>query len=492
MPMSPSPKPVCAYAFGEFRLNAQDRILERNGARVLLTPKVIDILFVLVQNAGQLVTKESLMKAVWPDVTVVESGLTRNISVLRKALEEDAPEGSYIETIPRRGYRFVANVTPQYYEPEPSPQPEIETLPSPVAIENVTTSVEPKTHFLRWLTLAGSILLGALAWFILRPAPPNTDPPVGPSVRIGEHHLYKLAPEQAVRALEQFEQALSTTPNSAAAHAGLSIALMQMPMLGLRALAEIADRAEVEANRALELDPNLSSAQYAAGLVSLFHHWHFDKAEQHFTRALKLDPSSVQARLGYTQLKFAKGEVNEAIRLTEEALRLDPASPLLGARYCQAFYYARDFHRAEAECRKVLDREPRFALAEYYLALSLGWVGRTDQARQTFDQTAMAAGVIEADRAWLSLRDGDRRPAKQVLESRRELIRQGKVNASAKLMLSTILGYNDEAFEALQAAIDTRAVELLTLRIDPRLDGIRSDPRYPPVLQRIGLSPLGQ
>ena len=323
--MSPSPKPVSAYSFGEFRLNAQDRILERNGARVLLTPKVIDILFVLVQNAGQLVTKESLMKAVWPDVTVVESGLTRNISVLRKALEEGAPEGSYIETIPRRGYRFVARVKQQYCEPDPLPQPAIETLPSPTRTAIETAPSKTKAFPFRWLTIAAVVLLVSLAWFILRPTRPNANSPVGPSVRIGEHLLYKLAPEQAVRALEQFEQALSTTPNSAAAHAGLSIALMQMPLLGLRALAEIVDRAEAEANRALQLDPNLSSAHYAAGLVSLFHHWQFDQAEKHLTRALKLDPTSVQARLGYTQLKFAKGEVSEAIRLTEEALRLDPA-----------------------------------------------------------------------------------------------------------------------------------------------------------------------
>lgn len=115
-------RPPDAYRFGPFRLSVPDRILERNGERVQLTPKVIDTLFLLVEHAGQVVTKKELMKGVWPDVTVVESGLTRNISALRKALEDGLEEGSFIETIPRRGYRFVGEVTEEH-------QPEIHEAP---------------------------------------------------------------------------------------------------------------------------------------------------------------------------------------------------------------------------------------------------------------------------------------------------------------------------------------------------------------------------
>jgi DNA-binding winged helix-turn-helix (wHTH) protein len=113
---------VDAYRFGPWRLVTAGRILERDGERVPLTPKVIDTLFVLVQNAGSVVTKEDLMRQVWPDVTVVESGLTRNMSVLRKALESGTSE-TVIETIPRRGYRFLASVTVEQTEiVEPSVQ----------------------------------------------------------------------------------------------------------------------------------------------------------------------------------------------------------------------------------------------------------------------------------------------------------------------------------------------------------------------------------
>jgi adenylate cyclase len=98
-----------AYEFGEFRYDCEQRVLLRGGRRVALEPKVLDVLDILVKNEGRIVSKDELLKAVWPDVTVEDVGLARNISLLRKALDEDGSSGQYIETVPRRGYRFVGN-----------------------------------------------------------------------------------------------------------------------------------------------------------------------------------------------------------------------------------------------------------------------------------------------------------------------------------------------------------------------------------------------
>jgi Tol biopolymer transport system component/DNA-binding winged helix-turn-helix (wHTH) protein len=98
------------YEFGPFLLDPAERMLLRDGRPVPITPKVLDILLVLVQNKGRLLTKKELMDAVWPDSFVEEGNLTFNISSLRKALGEDRKEQQYIETVPRRGYRFVASV----------------------------------------------------------------------------------------------------------------------------------------------------------------------------------------------------------------------------------------------------------------------------------------------------------------------------------------------------------------------------------------------
>ena len=97
------------YRFGPFVLDVDDRSLKRDGAPVALTPKTFDLLVVLIDNAGRLVEKDALLKSVWPDVAVEEGNLTKGIFSLRQILEEEGGT-RYIETVPKRGYRFVAPI----------------------------------------------------------------------------------------------------------------------------------------------------------------------------------------------------------------------------------------------------------------------------------------------------------------------------------------------------------------------------------------------
>ena len=98
------------FEFGPFRLDPSRRTLHKEGEMVLLTPRVFDTLLVLVTNSGRVVEKDEIMKAVWADAFVEESSMTQNISLLRKALGEKQNGEKYIETIPKRGYCFVASV----------------------------------------------------------------------------------------------------------------------------------------------------------------------------------------------------------------------------------------------------------------------------------------------------------------------------------------------------------------------------------------------
>jgi DNA-binding winged helix-turn-helix (wHTH) protein/TolB-like protein/Tfp pilus assembly protein PilF len=98
------------YEFGRFRVKVAERLLLRDQEIVPLTPKVFDILLTLIESSGQVVQKDELMRRVWPDSYVEEGNLTQNISLLRKALGEGQNGHQYIETVPRRGYRFIAPV----------------------------------------------------------------------------------------------------------------------------------------------------------------------------------------------------------------------------------------------------------------------------------------------------------------------------------------------------------------------------------------------
>src|SRR5215813_4729183 len=134
--------PKTSYEFGPFRVDADDRQLLRAGEVVPLTPKVFDILLVLVQNSGRILGKHEVMKMVWPDTAVEEGNLARNISTLRSALGEKPRACRYIETIPWRGYRFVANVR-KIHEPQPGA-----VVDSIAVLPFVNVNTDPKNEYL--------------------------------------------------------------------------------------------------------------------------------------------------------------------------------------------------------------------------------------------------------------------------------------------------------------------------------------------------------
>jgi DNA-binding winged helix-turn-helix (wHTH) protein/tetratricopeptide (TPR) repeat protein len=176
------------FQFGEFRLDPLDRTLRRNESAVPLHRRAFDVLLYLVQNPGRVVTKDELLKNVWPDTFVDENNLTQSISVLRKALDQRAGETSYITTLPGRGYQFVVPV--QVIGHRETTEREIrtrETLGGSVLLQQrtVTTSVvTEETHprragwSPRWIVLLTLIAAlvgvgfgGETLWKRLHPKP---------------------------------------------------------------------------------------------------------------------------------------------------------------------------------------------------------------------------------------------------------------------------------------------------------------------------------
>jgi DNA-binding winged helix-turn-helix (wHTH) protein len=116
------------YEFGDFHLNASARLLSRRGVTVPLTPKAIDLLLALVEQPGNLLDKETLLKTVWPDAFVEENNLADNIFKLRRALGDGENGPRFIETVSKRGYRFVAEVRAVGQLPEQGPEPAKEVV----------------------------------------------------------------------------------------------------------------------------------------------------------------------------------------------------------------------------------------------------------------------------------------------------------------------------------------------------------------------------
>jgi len=201
------------HEFGSYRLDPRDGVLYRGEERVPLTPKVFETLRTLVENSGRVVSKDELMQRVWPDTFVEEGNLTVNIFLLRKELGEGTKGAKYIETVPKRGYRFVAPVrqvprvdmfaaerleaeappvpagaiapafsagTPAAVNEAPVLSPEHDKVVAsttelhgglpPLAIQRAPTS----SSFRERMAIAGLLVIAAsiVAWLVLRPAPP--------------------------------------------------------------------------------------------------------------------------------------------------------------------------------------------------------------------------------------------------------------------------------------------------------------------------------
>ncbi len=177
--MSYQPKPI--YEFGSFRLEVAERRLCRAEAVIPLPPKAFDLLLALVEQPGHLREKEELLQAVWPDAIVEEVNLANTISLLRKALGDGAQEHRFIETIPRRGYRFIAAV--QKSEENAAELKVIESVPPPA---QMVASESSAARFKRWggrhgLAILLSVMLlgliGAVSVWQRKPSPVVAPPP---------------------------------------------------------------------------------------------------------------------------------------------------------------------------------------------------------------------------------------------------------------------------------------------------------------------------
>ena len=476
------------YVFGDFALDSA--MLEHRGQRVTLAPKALETLLVLVENAGAVVDKDTLMESVWPDAFVSESGLARNISILRKTLAECGGEGPYIETISKRGYRFVAAVeaVPVATEaaatepatPEKSPEPAQVSMPAPAR----------PARRVRWVWLAGAAVAFAAVW-LTAPASHDVRPPAEESYLIGLHLFEKRTPVELESALLLLQRSVEKRPRSVDAHAALANAYVAALRLGLpeSSQGQFRNGAVAEASRALSLGANHPAALTAQGAVELFIRMDLAAAEKSLRHALSLDPNDVTASYYYSQALALERRFDEALQVIEQAQRVDPVSPLLGDQKGFLYYVQGEFREALAVFADVLARERNDTIAHYYAALCLGFLGEYEQAEEQLSQADLQQGVIETDQAWLAAMRGDSAPAERRFGEIRDLIRQGRAQGNSVLLLAVTLGHRDEAIAALEAAEASAPDALIELRIDPRVERLRHDPRYASIMVRNGLEP---
>jgi tetratricopeptide (TPR) repeat protein len=242
--------------------------------------------------------------------------------------------------------------------------------------------------------------------------------------------------------------------------------------------------------KALELDNSLGEAHRALAAILADHYWDWAEVERHYKRAMDLEPSDVETLRFYSFYLAKTGRPVEALPIAEQACSLDPVSPRQRMTLGNILYMARRFDDAARELEETLDLDPNFSHARAVLGLvyiSKGMPGRALAELQTARGLSGSRPGVIAFHGYTLARAGCRREALRALDDLRRLAGPQGPSPFLMALVYTGLEDNDHAFEWLGKAIEAREWQMPMLKATPVFDRLRSDPRFPELLDRVGL-----
>jgi TolB-like protein/Flp pilus assembly protein TadD len=297
------------------------------------------------------------------------------------------------------------------------------------------------------------------------------------------------SPQAIELALKHYERALEIDPTYAPLWAGIAHCHNVRAGRGMAPPAEANAQAREAALKALALDDSLAEAHSALAAVSIDER-DFAGAIRSLQRAVELNPGLTSAYTGLGSLYFCSERHREAQEAMLKALSLDPLSMMIHTSVGDAYFYARDYERSVVYYRKAIELDPRFDGAHTDLARSLEMLGRFEESRAQYEEGRRLSGGVAGPSfglAHLEASSGNEAGARKILEELTEARSRRVVSAWGLAALHATLGDIDEAYQWLDVAIEERSTGLMFLRVHPRMDRIRPDPRYKPLLRKVGL-----
>src|SRR5215471_17210306 len=332
------------FHFDEFTLDVQERRLLRGAEAVHLSPKSYDVLVALVRQRGRMVTKDELLRRIWPESFVEEGGLSVHVSAVRKALGEDAYRPIYVETVARSGYRFIAAVTCDSAHEKPL---------TPSAI----------TRPVELYDLVGR----------------------------GRSHLLSGSYFELPAAVDAFRSAIAIDPTYAPAHAGLARARCVQAAFRAVPHQEAFAEAKASALRALAMDSASADAQVALGTVLFLSEWDWTAAERSLRRALEINPDHTEALLQYGSLQEALGRLDDGLRCKQQALARDPRSSGVLVQIAISYWHQRKYDETLVWARRALEIDPKHVLASQFITSVYWRIGDVNKfAAWTVSQVSQA------------------------------------------------------------------------------------------------------
>lgn len=466
--------------FGDYEVDRVARELRRSGQRVSLQIQPFAVLEMLVERAGEVVTREQLRARVWPATVYVDfdHGLNNAINRLRRALNDSAESPRYLETLPRVGYRFIH------------------------AIESTAAVPRVKRVSGRWNLRVGAIAAAVVAVIALAfGATRWTRQDVGgatftSSAEARDAYLRGIElfeqrrKESTERSIEELRRAIEADPNFAAAHAALamSYALAGGPTIArYRNPSEVVGPALAAAHRALQLDPNLAQGHVAlANVLNQLMPWSAESdvvIESSYLRALEIDAADANAHLFLGNFLSKRGRSGEAVDHFRFALTAEPLSPSANSRLGMELMALGEMDEGMELLRRTVELDP----FQFNAQVRLGWgylaLADLDAAEVAFEDaerispdSAKSTGGL----AVVAARRGDSAQARALLET---VLRAADVSGDSfeVAMIYVALEDADGSIEWLGRTARTSRTLHMTGQWgihSPMYDWLRGDPRF--------------
>ncbi len=304
------------------------------------------------------------------------------------------------------------------------------------------------------------------------------------------HSMFAGTKDALEVALRHAKRALELDPTYAAAWSALADCQIVRVVRGMASPAEAGSEAVAAAERARVLEPNLADAWLSLGFITS-NSGDVAGGLRLLRKAVELNPGHAFAHNMISRALCALGQVDDALTAANRSIELDPLSSLFRTVLGDALYYAREYHKSVFHYRMAIELDPRFDGAHTDMARSLEALGRFDEARAAYEEGRRLAGGLAGPSfglAHLEAAAGNNAEARRILAELTAARGSHVVSAWGIAALNASLGDVDDAFAWLETAIKEKASGLMWLRMHPRLDPIRNDSRYWPMVERVGLA----
>jgi len=300
----------------------------------------------------------------------------------------------------------------------------------------------------------------------------------------GRYFLSRRTEEGLKKSVEFFNQAIDKDSGYALAYSGLADSNMYLLKLAfLRGLSrkESYERAKAAATKALELDDNLAEAHTSLALVKMEYEWEWASSEGEFKRAIQLNPGFAEAHHQYSHYLTAMGRSSESLAESLRALELDPLSLVLNGHLAWHYLYARQYDQAIQQCQKTAELDRNYPETADFRGLAYEQKGMYREAIAELQMAVNLSGNsphIKAELGHAYAIAGETTPALDILDELKRGSTETHISSYDIAVIYIGLGRKDQALEALENAYQERSEWLRYVKVDPRLDPLRGDPRF--------------